>query len=384
MTAFTVESYKWLEEDSSERSIRLFQQISRQLNNDTAHIQADPEFVATGSAVRINICWFTSLTLALTSVLVGILCKQWLREYQRYESLSPKEALPVRQMRYQGLKSWHVDAVVASLPLLLQSALVLFFVGLLDLLWSLQRLVAAVVTTLVGVSFLFLLVTSLLPTLQDLLYPSEDSRKHHSQCPYKSPQSLTIRHFFRKLRLARRPKFPPKPDSNWVEYDVSWAQGKYYMGQGFAWLNKKYCQNTEVIHTVYHCLDDLDSDVANECLSRILEQPSDRDEELRLTLKLEQETVSSSKTFRPTPKFGTILNEADRKEMILGNFLLLHSHSNEQLYHRCLEHFIRVLNTSIIDDHQVLDMRMKTLSVVIRGRYLSDGLSPVYLPVLLY
>ena len=114
-----------------------------------------PEFTVTQAQIRINVVWFLSLTISLTIVLVGILCLQWLREFQRDANLPHKDAVALRQMRYDGLKKWHVPGILSTLPLLLQLSLVLFFIGLLDLLWSLNTFVAAYVSAVVGMVMLF-------------------------------------------------------------------------------------------------------------------------------------------------------------------------------------------------------------------------------------
>ena len=119
-------------------SARLLSFIATQLANSTDPLPpslAIPEFTVTQAQVRINIVWFLSLTVSLTTVLVGILCLQWLREFQRDAALPHKDAVALRQMRYEGLIQWHVPGILSILPLLLQLSLVLFFIGLLDLLW---------------------------------------------------------------------------------------------------------------------------------------------------------------------------------------------------------------------------------------------------------
>src|SRR6266446_7680910 len=98
-------------------------------------VQSQP-FSVSRSAVRINIFWFLSLTLSMATVLIGILCMQWLREFKRDAARSHKDAIAIRQMRFEGLLKWKVPMILSLLPLLLQFALVLFFAGVLDLLWA--------------------------------------------------------------------------------------------------------------------------------------------------------------------------------------------------------------------------------------------------------
>lgn len=96
------------------------------------------------------------------------------------------ETFLIQGLRYRGLRAWRVPEIIASLPLLLQIALALFLVGVLVLLWHLQTVVAWITTAIVGLTFLFLIVTTILPAIQ-YIYPKFDT-----QCAYKSSQSWSF------------------------------------------------------------------------------------------------------------------------------------------------------------------------------------------------
>ncbi|KAI0691133.1 hypothetical protein BC835DRAFT_133728 [Cytidiella melzeri] len=141
LTAFLVESYQGLQQDPSQVMIALMQQVviqtySYSLNagllNSTAPPLSQPllAFQPSLYAVRVNILWFASLTLTLISASFGILVKQWLREYLAGDYTSPQARLRVRHYRNPGLDNWKVFEIAAMLPLLLQLALALFFIGL--------------------------------------------------------------------------------------------------------------------------------------------------------------------------------------------------------------------------------------------------------------
>ncbi|TFK41637.1 hypothetical protein BDQ12DRAFT_599157, partial [Crucibulum laeve] len=88
VTGFTVESYKWLQRDSGDVSLAVLVHISSQLgagaDNATTRTPFQQEqFSPSSSVVRINTLWFLSLTFSLTTAIMGILCIQWLREYER-------------------------------------------------------------------------------------------------------------------------------------------------------------------------------------------------------------------------------------------------------------------------------------------------------------
>lgn len=110
-------------------------QISAHLNNlvnqsNTKYpeilIVPTPRAVS-ASVIRINCLWFVSLSLALSTALIGILCIQWMREYQRDAHLRNMDSFSLRQMRYEGLQSWYIPTIMATLPLFLQLGLLLFF-----------------------------------------------------------------------------------------------------------------------------------------------------------------------------------------------------------------------------------------------------------------
>ena len=105
--------------------------------------------------------------------------KQWLNEYNAGLSGNSREIARLRQHRLNSLIKWRVAEIVAILPVLLQLALVLFFAGLLILLWTLHPAVGIVASVLIGALALFTLVTTALPTF-------------YRGCSYVSPQSLGL------------------------------------------------------------------------------------------------------------------------------------------------------------------------------------------------
>ncbi|KAG7091721.1 hypothetical protein E1B28_008122 [Marasmius oreades] len=193
VTAFSVESYKWLDTDPEDATAEILIHIANHLNllNSSLPTTIPTKFNPPSSSIRINICWFLSLTLSLTAVVIGILCKQWMREHRSNppKFSSHKDTLLLRQMRHQSLRKWGVSGMVNTLPLLLECALILFFLGVLDLLWSLNQIVAIVITIQVGLAILFLVATTVLPTISFTCW------KPSIPCPYKSPQAWLFYQF---------------------------------------------------------------------------------------------------------------------------------------------------------------------------------------------
>lgn len=352
-------------------------------------------FTASASTIRINIFWFTSLTLGLTAVLIGILCKQWLREYQRYENLSPKDAFPVRQMRYEGLLKWHTPKILSTLPLLLQAALVLFFGGLLDLLWHLNHIVASIVTAMVCMGLTTLVVTTALPFLQYLFHFSSlrSSDEPNSQCAFKSPQSwafyllgtwLVGLYGHVKMRLFGGTTLNYLqlalwlPDLNWVTYDTRWQGRGRYVESGISWFDKTFAQNLDAIYSIYHCLETMDLDVAAGSVSRIIEETwSPIVPFVGLMLPTFQ--------YIQRPDVHDEKMELVTRDLILTSYLVIHHQADVSLSLQCVEFCSRILNNDISDSSIGGDFSssiiLEVLNVVLARAPLSEGGPSFMIPV---
>ncbi|OBZ66676.1 hypothetical protein A0H81_13106 [Grifola frondosa] len=201
LTAFNIQSYVLLQANSADTSNLLLAQISAQLNSfvvNNAFINSTQPLLSTAPAFRpsvyavvINALWFSSLIFSLAAAFIGILVKQWLNRYTRGISIVSREAARVRQFRHDALMKYGVINIMALLPVLLQIALILFLAGLLVLVWSLHRVVAAIATALVGMLLVFLVITTILPTIA-------------ADCPYQSPQAWGLLVMMQTLRFIFR------------------------------------------------------------------------------------------------------------------------------------------------------------------------------------
>jgi hypothetical protein len=213
-----------LQQEPQDAMLLYMQAIVDRMDNPTTNFSSTsspivPAFKAPPEAIRINLVWFAGLVLTLTSALVGILGKQWLREYLSQRHAAPRDAVRLRQFRYAGLVHWRVADIIAMLPLLLQAALIFFIVGLLDLMWSIadNTLVAAFSTSIVGIGSVLVITSVLLP----LFFPD---------CPFKSPLALQIRQLYYLISdlLHRGPfKFALKTHTRplhhgWYDTDVTY------------------------------------------------------------------------------------------------------------------------------------------------------------------
>ncbi|KAL1660986.1 hypothetical protein GGF50DRAFT_62008, partial [Schizophyllum commune] len=192
-TAFIVESYRWLMVQPDDIAADYLRQILAVLSNTNIPAGATASgrpSLPDGIMALINGLWFSSLAMSLSSALIGIVSKQWLREYLRDAGRSQTTNLSVRQVKYEGLTRWYVGLIITAIPLLLQAALFLFLVGVVYLLWHLQPAVAGVISGIGILIVTFFIATTILPAAQFVWkFNSQDLHKT-IQLPFKSAQSL--------------------------------------------------------------------------------------------------------------------------------------------------------------------------------------------------
>ena len=183
-------------------------------------------FIPNTYDIHMNILYFVSLALALSVSSVCILGKQWIREYQKDLSVSPCDAVRVRQVRFDSLEAWKVPQIMASLPLVLLIALMLFFSGLLIQLWNVNdHTTAAMVTFVVSLTAVLVIVTTIVPGCISM-QPSRSSF-----APFRSPQSWIFFLLFRRFQrwyhhFSDRyvwDRYPPIL-SSWSEFDLDFLE----------------------------------------------------------------------------------------------------------------------------------------------------------------
>ncbi|KAJ3555805.1 hypothetical protein NM688_g2370 [Phlebia brevispora] len=191
LTAFLIESYKALQEDPQHTMVQLLQQMTTQsyefngrfLNSTSPASSSDP-FQAPTWAIRVNVCWFSSLFLSLSTASYGILVKQWLREYLSTDRTSHQERIRIRHFRHQGVEEWRLYDIAAVLPLILQISLALFFVGLCFFTAAVHPSIRTTSVVLVSAWAAFIVFAILAPLLS-------------ARCPFKTPLLKTV---FSRLR----------------------------------------------------------------------------------------------------------------------------------------------------------------------------------------
>jgi len=276
--------------------------IARFLSLDTSITDASPGPAGPppGPSVPISISWVLSLVVSLGTVVVGITCLQWIREYLSDSRLGPKEGLAFRQMRYDGLMFWKVPFIISILPTLLLFSILLFFHGLMLFLYSLNKVVAIVIAAPVGIVWVFMTFATMLPALQCIFMSEERVRGH--QCPYKSPQARLFAWFafwfsvlvIRMLRgLGWKAEFLQKKQTflenliegglDWVSFDTTWQHERLMVpsdksqeregkdiAQAMAWLSRTGTHSVQGIHALYSSLRDVHPATALETIRKLV------------------------------------------------------------------------------------------------------------------
>ena len=137
--------------------------------------------------VITNAVWFASLMISLIAASYAMLVKQWLREYLANRDPSPLTRLRIRCFRYPALADWKVFEIVGALPLLLQLAFGLFFLGLCYFASSIHPVVQWTVIPLVVIWALLFVAATFAPILS-------------ASCPYKT---TFLKDALKRMRRAR-------------------------------------------------------------------------------------------------------------------------------------------------------------------------------------
>lgn len=366
--------------DQGQATVDRLDIVVRLLNDSSARGTARPapQFEPNHSDVVVNQLWFLSMTLSLSAVVVGTLCLQWLSAFRRTDTRQTAydDALALRQLRYEGLVGWAVPRVPAILLLIVQGALVLFVIGLLYLLWSVNRQVAVPIAIVSGVSVVLLTLTTVMPLLQALLGTIAPSTLVFPQCPYKSPASWVIHRFCILIGIAgsyplgcipqirttvstwRGHRVRLLTDWVWQYHDELWrrqreswgpqssktgaANYSYYLVRGLSSAVEKLVFQKTAVHTIQACLQDFHGTEAEvETFEDLLKKDFTPAEEALLKNKV------SNIVARPAIAVDL---ESLRRDFMNAHALQHFVTQNKQLHRTLLPHrlelYLRIKNSS--------------------------------------
>lgn len=142
--------------------------------------------------VRVQAILFSSLAVSFLAAFLAMLGKQWLNRYSRVDMRgSLIDRSRDRQRKMNGMATWHFDFVMEALPLLLQFALLLLGYALSTYLFTIDNIIAWVVSAFTASGFLFYVI---LVIAAALFY----------DCPFQTPYSLIIHSIVRFDNRHRR------------------------------------------------------------------------------------------------------------------------------------------------------------------------------------
>ncbi|QRW04598.1 E3 ubiquitin-protein ligase listerin [Ceratobasidium sp. AG-Ba] len=259
LTAFLIESKNLLQLDPQDASVALLLQMVQSQHRIELGLAppiglelpvAVPEFTPTSASRWINAIWFISLGLSLSASLIAMLGKEWLTAFLASRPRPAHAHALLRQSRLEGLERWWALHIIALLPSLLHLSLLLFSVGLVIYLGTLDRVVAVVLAVIVGLTTAFYFVTAILGryTITAPLVRS-------------NLESAVPEGFASSLWLANNARDPAV-----VDFDVDDTAGKSLAGSGSLDLNlsNQITPETDIsslLHTVITRFDRLSSDM---------------------------------------------------------------------------------------------------------------------------
>ena len=183
-----------LQPNSADLTLAVLIHISTQLGNlSTATSQpfVQQAFAVEGNTVIVNGLFFTSLSLILFAAFLAILIRGWLREFDRglraitIPDIQAKE----REQRLQSLERYHITALVALLPVVVQLALVLFCAGLVLFLLPIHAPIAYAALSVFSVPLIIYIISGIISLFDPF-------------APFSSPFTRKVSVFGQLYRIA--------------------------------------------------------------------------------------------------------------------------------------------------------------------------------------
>ncbi|KAG9010741.1 hypothetical protein FRB94_010019 [Tulasnella sp. JGI-2019a] len=161
-----------------------------------------PPFTPGPAAVRQNCTFLASLCCSLLAAAGAVLGKQWLQSYERTGQTGPMEQQAIRRTeKFVGAENWGLRPVVETLATLLLISLALFFIALVDYLWTVNETVAIIVlafAVLGGLLYILMIVLA-------AIFPT---------CPFQTGPSVALR---RSCLMIQRLLYSPNIHSQWMD-----------------------------------------------------------------------------------------------------------------------------------------------------------------------
>ena len=214
-SAFIIEVDPQLQPDSGDETAALLRLLIYKIDNTTFgnDVPTIPQWTGPPrTLVYVQAILFASLVASLFSSFLAVLGKQWLNRYE-LKGLrgSDIERDQDRQRKLDGVEAWYFEAVMGSLPSMLQAALLLLGCALSLYLWGIDTIIASVVLGITSFGLIFYLLIIIAGVVTE-------------SCPYQTPASQFLcylgRNFVKVLAAAFRETLHTVRDN--VEYHHPW------------------------------------------------------------------------------------------------------------------------------------------------------------------
>ncbi|CEL54089.1 hypothetical protein RSOLAG1IB_06799 [Rhizoctonia solani AG-1 IB] len=199
-TAFLIESKDLLQQDSADVSASLLLFIAQSQQRIELGVPLPPAanislpdtgFQPTAIAQWINGIWFISLGLSLSVTLITMLSKEWLTAYLSSRPRPAHKHALLRQARLEGLQGWWALHIMALLPSFIHLSLLLFALGLVLYLVTLNGGIAIAFGVGVGIVLAFDVLTIVCAAI-------------YSTCPFVTEASNYLKKILDLLRGLRQ------------------------------------------------------------------------------------------------------------------------------------------------------------------------------------
>ena len=141
-------------------------------------ISLQPSTRPAASIIAVNIVWLISLVLNIISALFATLTLQWTRRYTQLTQLprTSRDRVHNRSVWFPGTLPYDMDRAVATTIIFLHLSVFLFLIGLVIFFFMINKVVATVVSIVVGLFGVVYFTLSILACID-------------RSCPYRTPLS---------------------------------------------------------------------------------------------------------------------------------------------------------------------------------------------------
>ena len=168
---------------------------TQMMRNSSLGPYVQPDFSPPKYIVVVNALFYASLGVMLLAAFIAMMIISWVREFDHgLGAISlPEQRATTREFRYLGIERWKLYEMVAMLPLLIQTSLLLFAIGLVLFLCNVSRPSFGVTTAIFGIGVLYYAITTTISIFA-------------TSSPFHSPLSRALGKVYQRIHAALCPE----------------------------------------------------------------------------------------------------------------------------------------------------------------------------------